>query len=204
MAKRIHSSNMFGETDRIVRATTVIETLHDAPIDWGRICPWLAERYLREGRWLTALSTSTKAVAHGHVAGVAAVLLPYVRHRLRRTLGLQAERPGFSPMAGRHAQRHGCGNSNPSSTTRRLHNQRTPAPVSIPIRLGRTNAGQARVTEVSVIIPTRNRSKLLELSLRSVLWQRNVDFETIVVDDGSTDDTPSMLRSRRSDPSGSS
>jgi len=51
------------------------------------------------------------------------------------------------------------------------------------------------VTEVSVIIPTRNRSKLLELSLRSVLWQRNVDFETIVVDDGSTDDTARVLRS---------
>jgi len=95
MAKRIHSANMFGETDRIVRATTVIETLHDAPIDWGRMYPWLAERYLREGRWLTALSTSTKAVAHGHVAGVAAVLLPYVRHRLRRTLGLRTERPGI-------------------------------------------------------------------------------------------------------------
>jgi glycosyltransferase involved in cell wall biosynthesis len=51
------------------------------------------------------------------------------------------------------------------------------------------------VTEVSVIIPTRNRSKLLELTLRSVLWQRNVDFEAIVVDDGSTDDTPHVLRS---------
>jgi glycosyltransferase involved in cell wall biosynthesis len=51
------------------------------------------------------------------------------------------------------------------------------------------------VTEVSVIIPTRNRSNLLEPSLRSVLWQRNVDFETIVVDDGSTDDTPRVLRS---------
>ena len=51
------------------------------------------------------------------------------------------------------------------------------------------------MTEVSVIIPTHNRSKLLELSLRSVLWQRNVDFETIVVDDGSTDDTPRLLQS---------
>jgi glycosyltransferase involved in cell wall biosynthesis len=50
------------------------------------------------------------------------------------------------------------------------------------------------VIDVSVIIPTRNRSKLLELSLRSVLWQRNVDIETIVVDDGSTDDTPQLLQ----------
>jgi glycosyltransferase involved in cell wall biosynthesis len=51
------------------------------------------------------------------------------------------------------------------------------------------------MTEVSVIIPTHNRSRLLELTLKSVLWQRNVDFETIVVDDGSTDDTPRLLRS---------
>ena len=92
MAKRIHSSNMFGETDRIVRATTVIQTLHDTPIDWGRMYPWLAERYLREGRWLTALSTATKAAAHGHVVGTAEVLLPYVRDRVRRTLGLR-QRP---------------------------------------------------------------------------------------------------------------
>ena len=93
MAKRIHSSNMFAETDRIVRATTVIQALHDTPIDWGRMYQWLAERYLREGRWLTALSTSTKAAAHGQAAGVAAVLLPFVRHRLRQTLGLQQEKP---------------------------------------------------------------------------------------------------------------
>jgi glycosyltransferase involved in cell wall biosynthesis len=93
MAKRIHSSNMFGETDRIVRATTVIQTLHETPIDWGRMNRWLAERYLRERRWLTALSMSTKAAAHGEVAGVAAVLLSHVSDRLRRTLGLQRGRP---------------------------------------------------------------------------------------------------------------
>jgi glycosyltransferase involved in cell wall biosynthesis len=51
------------------------------------------------------------------------------------------------------------------------------------------------VTDVSVIIPTRNRRRLLELSLRSVLWQRDVNFEVIVVDDGSTDDTSEMVRS---------
>ena len=50
------------------------------------------------------------------------------------------------------------------------------------------------MTDVSVIIPTHNRRNLLELCLRGVLWQRNVDFEVIVVDDGSTDDTPRMLQ----------
>ena len=96
MAKRIHSSNMFGETDRIVRATTVIQTLHDTPIDWGRMNQWLAERYLREGRWLTALHMSTKAAARGEVAGVAAVLLSHVSDRLRGTFGLQRGGPRVS------------------------------------------------------------------------------------------------------------
>jgi cellulose synthase/poly-beta-1,6-N-acetylglucosamine synthase-like glycosyltransferase len=91
MAKRVHSSNMFAETDRIVRATTVIQTLHDTPIDWGRMYQWLAERYLRQGQWLTALSMTAKATAHGQVTA-AAVPLSYARHRLRRTLGLQDER----------------------------------------------------------------------------------------------------------------
>jgi glycosyltransferase involved in cell wall biosynthesis len=49
--------------------------------------------------------------------------------------------------------------------------------------------------EVSVIIPTHNRSQLVALCLRSVLWQRQVDFEVIVVDDGSADDTQPMLAS---------
>jgi glycosyltransferase involved in cell wall biosynthesis len=43
--------------------------------------------------------------------------------------------------------------------------------------------------EVSVVIPTRDRSRLLALTLCSVLWQRDVDFEVVVVDDGSKDDT---------------
>jgi glycosyltransferase involved in cell wall biosynthesis len=48
---------------------------------------------------------------------------------------------------------------------------------------------------VSVIIPTRNRCELLSTTLRSVLRQRDVEFEVFVVDEGSTDETPAMLRS---------
>jgi glycosyltransferase involved in cell wall biosynthesis len=51
------------------------------------------------------------------------------------------------------------------------------------------------VTEVSVVIPTHNRCQLLELTLRSAFAQRNVAFEVVVVDDGSTDDTCRLLRS---------
>jgi cellulose synthase/poly-beta-1,6-N-acetylglucosamine synthase-like glycosyltransferase len=50
-----------------------------------------------------------------------------------------------------------------------------------------------RVT-ISVIVPTRNRSALLVTTLRSVLRQRDVDLEVIVVDDASTDETPAALR----------
>jgi glycosyltransferase involved in cell wall biosynthesis len=47
--------------------------------------------------------------------------------------------------------------------------------------------------EVSVVVPTHNRSQLLALTLRSVLWQHDVDLEVIVVDDGSTDDTAQVV-----------
>jgi glycosyltransferase involved in cell wall biosynthesis len=39
--------------------------------------------------------------------------------------------------------------------------------------------------QVSVVIPTHDRSTLLALTLRSVLWQEDVSLEAIVVDDGS-------------------
>ena len=47
--------------------------------------------------------------------------------------------------------------------------------------------------EVSVVIPTHDRSGLLQLALLSVLDQRDVDLEVIVVDDGSSDDTPQVV-----------
>lgn len=43
--------------------------------------------------------------------------------------------------------------------------------------------------EVSVILPTRNRSSMLATALRSVVGQIDVDIEVIVVDDASTDNT---------------
>ncbi len=46
---------------------------------------------------------------------------------------------------------------------------------------------------VSVIIPTYNRSNLLDRAIRSVLAQSFTDFELIVVDDASTDDTQSLV-----------
>jgi hypothetical protein len=46
---------------------------------------------------------------------------------------------------------------------------------------------------VTVIIPTRNRSRLVAQAIDSVLAQRGVELEIIVVDDGSTDDTATVL-----------
>jgi len=46
---------------------------------------------------------------------------------------------------------------------------------------------------VSVVIPTFNRARLVGLTIDSVLAQSYRDMEIIVVDDGSTDDTPQVL-----------
>jgi len=47
--------------------------------------------------------------------------------------------------------------------------------------------------EVSVIIPTFNRRPMVVEAIQSVLVQREVRFELIVVDDGSTDGTPAAV-----------
>lgn len=48
--------------------------------------------------------------------------------------------------------------------------------------------------EISVIIPTYNRANVLERAVQSVLLQQDCEFELIVVDDGSTDNTQEVLK----------
>lgn len=54
---------------------------------------------------------------------------------------------------------------------------------------------------VSVIVPTRNRADVIPRALESALAQEEVALEVIVIDDGSTDRTPELIRDwSRGDP----
>ena len=59
--------------------------------------------------------------------------------------------------------------------------------------VGDVGAPEAGAPEVSVVVPTHDRADLLPRLLRSILGQQGVDLELIVVDDGSSDDTPAVL-----------
>lgn len=51
---------------------------------------------------------------------------------------------------------------------------------------------------ISVIIPTYNRAQVLPRAIDSVFAQKGVDFELIIVDDGSTDETSLLIRKKYS------
>ncbi len=54
--------------------------------------------------------------------------------------------------------------------------------------------GEIQYPLVSVVVPTHNRRDLLERCLSALAAQDYSNFEVIVIDDGSTDDTPDFLR----------
>lgn len=48
--------------------------------------------------------------------------------------------------------------------------------------------------DFSIIIPTRNRKDFLKVAIDSIVRQRNITYEIIVVDDASTDNTPQYIK----------
>ncbi len=56
------------------------------------------------------------------------------------------------------------------------------------------NTFNNKIPEVSIIMPTFNRANLISESLNSILAQTFVNWECIIVDDGSTDNTKEILQ----------
>jgi glycosyltransferase involved in cell wall biosynthesis len=61
------------------------------------------------------------------------------------------------------------------------------------------SSDQAQRPAVSIILPTYNRAHLLPEALKSIRGQTFTDWELIVVDDGSTDDTPEVVAALAAD-----
>src|SRR4051794_23626510 len=59
------------------------------------------------------------------------------------------------------------------------------------LRAGKTGSA----TFVSILVPARNEQRIIEQTVRAFLAQDHPNFELIVVDDRSTDDTPRILAS---------
>ncbi|MEX0666254.1 MAG: glycosyltransferase family A protein [Acidimicrobiia bacterium] len=64
---------------------------------------------------------------------------------------------------------------------------------------GLAHASAPGAPAFSVVIPTYNRSSIVPRAISSVLAQTVTDFELIVVDDGSTDDTANVVSAIRDD-----
>ncbi len=63
-----------------------------------------------------------------------------------------------------------------------------------------TSVGKTAPPRVSIVIPTYNRGCALEPTIRSVIQQTYRDWELIIYDDGSTDDTLAVARAYTEDP----
>jgi len=53
--------------------------------------------------------------------------------------------------------------------------------------------------EISVVVPTYNRSETIGRAIESILKQSFSDFEVIIIDDGSTDNTEDVIKEFKDD-----
>jgi glycosyltransferase involved in cell wall biosynthesis len=53
---------------------------------------------------------------------------------------------------------------------------------------------ETHLPSVSIVLPTFNRARFLKQAIDSILNQKFADWELIVIDDGSTDETPELLQ----------
>ncbi|WP_216905849.1 glycosyltransferase family 2 protein [Synechococcus sp. CCY 0621] len=81
----------------------------------------------------------------------------------------------------------------PLPSSRRLYGWPEEGAIAVPERL---NADPERPL-FSIVIPTLNQGAFIEDTLLSILWQGYDNVEIIVVDGGSTDDTPGVLERYR-------
>src|SRR5690606_15756972 len=109
--------------------------------------------------------------------------LPSVRRHTRGSIARSRPRPATVP-----SRRVAGPGDNPDGQRRRIRGRRV-------CRCGWTRpsgSGPNTVTAISIIIAARNAGRTLATTLDSVLAQSHRDWETIIVDDGSTDDTAAV------------